>query len=433
MQRNTTTQMLFSFILLSIIYNQSAASAGFVFKHNQQQQRHIGCKLLLSNQEEASSLLTEESKEEKESIVFTIPQFYPQETTPAHGNTYPSLLHNIYIQPSFLSPHEATKCLKLAKQYAQQSSCWSEKDTIRHVTYSTIDFPIEDCIDMDSFLNDINFEKRLWTDMGDKFDIDVNHFSFNDFFCVCYQGKDGEGDDDDKNNIDNDVMMDRLDQHRDGNLLSFTIVLSDSNDYCGGGTIFDALRDVNPKESNDGIVCDQGVIRVKNAGDAVFHSGKIKHGGHVVTKGERIVLVGFVNVDEICIRDGVLREACKEWGRSDVAMNRLKRQKEKMIENNSDDDSSTNDNRKANGWFVQDDNYDGDDYDKNKPINKFHIGTFVPAFSSVEKRGNDEYQRLHTLKAEDILLRDMLLPRSERKNAMRDQIIEQFGGDVTIL
>jgi hypothetical protein len=38
--------------------------------------------------------------------------------------------------------------------------------------------------------------------------------------------------------------MDRLAFHRDGSLLSFTVLLSPPNEFEGGGTIFDALVDV---------------------------------------------------------------------------------------------------------------------------------------------------------------------------------------------
>jgi hypothetical protein len=33
-------------------------------------------------------------------------------------------------------------------------------------------------------------------------------------------------------------------------------------------------------------------------GDCLAHSGRVRHGGAAVTKGERIVLVGFVDVVE---------------------------------------------------------------------------------------------------------------------------------------
>jgi hypothetical protein len=54
-----------------------------------------------------------------------------------------------------------------------------------------------------------------------------------------------------------------------------------------------------------------------------------------------------------------------------------------------------------------------------------HIQGFRPSFSSVEQRGDGEYQRVKKLEAEDFLLRNILLPVEER-----DELI---GGDITIL
>ena len=34
-------------------------------------------------------------------------------------------------------------------------------------------------------------------------------------------------------------------------------------------------------------------------GDCFVHSGKLRHGGQPVTRGERYIVVGFVDVEEI--------------------------------------------------------------------------------------------------------------------------------------
>ena len=336
-------------------------------------------------------------------ITITAPQFLPNDETPIHKNSYPSPLHQIYVQTSLLSQEEAKKCLQLAKTYAEQTSCWSQKDSDRHTSYSTADFPIEECDELNSYLTDIDFDNRIWNLILEKYDIDVQDLSYLDFFCAHYEAKD---------DISNGIM-DRLDPHRDGSLLSFTVVLSESDSYDGGGTIFDALRDVDPNDhpEYDGILCDNGVIRVQNPGDLVLHSGKLKHGGNVVTKGERTVMVGFVDVHERCMRDGVLKEACKQWGRSDVAENRYKRQKLKC----------TNDD---NGWYRQ---------GMEENLNRGMMKGFVPAFESVRNRANEERRRLRNLVAEDTMLRDILLERDDRQNGIPDHILAQFGGDLTIL
>ena len=58
-------------------------------------------------------------------------------------------------------------------------------------------------------------------------------------------------------------------------------MLSDINDYEGGGTYF-----------------DDGLTYYLNRGDVLVHSGYINHGSRDITKGERYVLVVFFNIVE---------------------------------------------------------------------------------------------------------------------------------------
>lgn len=367
----------------------------------------------------SSSSSSPSSSSSSKSITITIPKFLTDQTTPIHQNTYPSPLHKIHIQ-QILTKEEASQCLQIAKDHAEKTLCWSKKDSDRHSSYATADFPIDSCDEFISYLDDIDFDSRIWSILSEKYDIDVDDLSFLDFFCAHYESKKDDLIDDNGGGI-----MDRLDPHRDGSLLSFTIVLSDSESYVGGGTIFDALRDVNPNDhpEYEGVMCENGVVRVKNSGDGVLHSGKLKHGGNVVTKGERTVLVGFVDVDERCMRDGVLKEACKEWGRGDVVENRLKRQLKMTTK--ADDDDENNDYNLASGWYRNDNIF----------VKKGSMmRNFVPAFPSVKIRGKAENQRLKNLKAEDTLLRDILLPREDRQGAeIPEHILAAFGGDISLL
>jgi len=52
---------------------------------------------------------------------------------------------------------------------------------------------------------------------------------------------------------------------------------------------------------------------------------------------------------------------------------------------------------------------------------------FVPAFESVKRRADPEYQRLKRLEAEDIFLRSILLAKDEASQ------LDIYNGDVTIL
>jgi predicted 2-oxoglutarate/Fe(II)-dependent dioxygenase YbiX len=72
-----------------------------------------------------------------------------------------------------------------------------------------------------------------------------------------------------------------LEIHKDDSFVTFNILLSDKNDFEGGGTFF-----------------YDGIISNINQGDMIVHSGKIKHSGLAITKGTRYVLVAFISVDE---------------------------------------------------------------------------------------------------------------------------------------
>jgi hypothetical protein len=340
-----------------------------------------------------------------QTIPITIPKRHQSIRSPIYQNPYPSLLHTIHIA-NLLSENQASKCLSLAKEYARMTGCWSVRDSERHVTYSTADFPVEDCNTLQSYLNQIDFEKNTFELVGELFDIDTDHLSFLDLFCARYAGA-GKG-------PDLNVVMDRLNPHRDGSLISFTIVLSPPKDYEGGGTEFDALKDVGDMYCEVENVLSNGVIRVRSAGEGVLHSGKIKHGVHTVTSGERITLTGFIDVDECCMRQGVLGHACREWGRMDNAKRRLVRQNLKNGCQTVGEDVIMPPRK---GWVLSSPKYLGTGGQKR---GRCHLEGFVPAFSSVDRRGSDDFQNQRNLEVEDILLRDILLPRNKRMERSMD-------------
>lgn len=342
-------------------------------------------------------------------VTFTAPKFASDDNDDDdfHPIKYPSPLHSIHVK-SVLSDSEADKCLQLANAYAAETGRWEQPDAARHESYATCDFPVEECETLDTYLQETGFDDRIWEHLSKVYGVRYEDMTYLDFFCAHYEAKtDSDADDIDTTQQQPQTTMDRLEAHRDGSLLSFTVTLTPPSEFQGGGTFFDALRDVSTPDT-DSILQAGGTIRPLRAGDAVLHGGKMLHGAAPVTSGQRTVLVGFIDVAEWCYRPGVLSQACRDWGRMDVAAYRWKRQQAKIAEEGG----------QKGGWPLRNQKW--------LPPSKgrSHIQGFRPAFSSVEFRGNGEFQRLKKLEAEDFLLRNILLPEDERDELM---------GDITIL
>jgi len=347
---------------------------------------------------------------------------YVEITTPTQFET-PSLLHKIHVQP-FLTEEESKNCLNIADKYANESLCW-EKPSDRHVSYRTVDFEVEDCQELSSYLGELNFFNRITERMGEAYDLDPRDLECLDFFCAQYEAKKKDGDDDDdKGDEEVKLTMDHLEYHRDESLLSFTVLLSDPSSFEGGGTIFDCLHldsDEDQHQYPDVVhrTTQGGVIRPKTQGNCVLHSGKMLHGADKITSGLRTVFVGFVEVAPYVQASGVLGEACKEWGRMDVAKLRAEYQNKKKKEVDSTEEK--------HGWKTNNKRWLPHLGGKNSSLL-----CFSPFFSSVLKRNEEEYQRKHRLLTEDFFLHHALLPKDERQGS-RENL---FGGDfadITIL
>ena len=306
------------------------------------------------------------------------------------------MLHYIHVE-SLLTDAETRTCLDLATSHGKDSGRWERPDSIRHATYATCDFAVEECATMEQYLQSIHFDRRVMTRLEARYGIPVHDMSYLDLFCAHYQG-----------GAATNGGMDRLEAHRDGSILSFTITLTPPEMYQGGGTFFDALRDEPP----DGVVlCHNGVIRPPRAGDCVLHCGKILHGADVVTSGERTVLVGFVEVASPWQRPGVLGEACRDFGRMDVAA--LRHNKQKIMTNNG----------KLRGWISRNNKW--------LSASGSHLRGFLPAFHATGKRANPEFQRCQKLVAEDQLLRNILMKEKPENFISLQALFE--GEEISIL
>jgi hypothetical protein len=331
-----------------------------------------------------------------EDVSLLLPSFYEHEGKQhayesAHTRTmspYPSKLHNVHVV-SFLTSQQAAVCLALANDYAARTGRWDRPDFDRHAAYATCDFPVDDCGPLRRLLDDLDFDRRLFQLMSDRYGVPSADLDLLDLFCAHYRAESASNDAGSPGYVTE--TMDRLEPHRDGSLLSCTVLLSPPADFSGGGTFFDALRD-EPVDL-DRCLHPGGVVRPKREGCAVLHTGKALHGADVVVAGNRTVLVGFVNVAERWQRRGALAAACRDWGRMDVARWRYDRQ----VARAGTGENATRGWRRTNQPWLP------------KCGGRSDIRSYCPSFGTVRKRAYPEFQRLYRLRAEDRLLRTVLL------------------------
>ncbi|KAL7480868.1 hypothetical protein ACHAW6_006533 [Cyclotella cf. meneghiniana] len=353
--------------------------------------------------------------------VITVPPFHDAADADDDG-PYPSPLHKIHVLP-LLTPEETSHLLRLAESHADANRSWDRRDSTRHVNYNTVDFAVDDSEEMTEYLGEggIRFHRRAFDALSEAFDVDAGDLSYSDLFCVSYEAGGSSfaaGDGGGRKN----AAADRLEFHRDGSLLSFTVLLNSPEEFRGGGTVFDALRGVALESA---LVSPEGSVTPPREGYATLHCGKLLHGGHVVTSGRRIVLVGFVDVDERNVKEGALGRAAKEWGRNDVRLFWEKRRVDLWKRQHQLDKEEEEDDRKSREgphhrhpkWILRNEKF----------LPKVGRSCLGPGFvvpSSIldrmEARANDERIRRRRLRTEDTFLREMLLPRELRGNKIEE-------------
>jgi len=164
------------------------------------------------------------------------------------------ILNNIYSQDT------CEWIINESELYARENGGWT---TNRHNNYPTTDIPVENIKPIFKYV--LNTIPSIMTKIYKCYCIPEN-FSINivDFFVVKYE-KDAQN---------------KLETHTDGSFITFSIMLSSSKNYEGGGTEF-----------NDGIKI------FLEQGDILVHSGYVKHSGLEVTNGVRYILVGFTSIN----------------------------------------------------------------------------------------------------------------------------------------
>ena len=173
----------------------------------------------------------------------------------------PPALREVFSTPKLLS---ADECLSLVTQVTKFTSVhgWLSD---RHRGYATTDVRSAKMPLVDAWVRK-HVSERLFPALAARFGFDVESFVFRDLFFVYYDG-------------DTPGAQNSVGPHRDGSVLSFNVLLNEPAAFDGGGTWFDHTQQTH----------------YIGQGDALVHSGKLRHAGMPVTRGKRFILVGFVD------------------------------------------------------------------------------------------------------------------------------------------
>ncbi|KAI9323365.1 hypothetical protein BX666DRAFT_1886116 [Dichotomocladium elegans] len=145
-------------------------------------------------------------------------------------------------------------------------SSWT---TDRHSAFPTTDIPIINT--PFAYLADV-IRSRLFSRLGAHFGFDGERdLAFRDIFIVKYRADAQSG----------------LRSHTDGCLISFNVLLNSPAEFEGGGTWFASTNTV--------VTIGQG--------DCVFHDARIMHKGVDIVRGERFILVGFIDTVDTIAKD----------------------------------------------------------------------------------------------------------------------------------
>ncbi len=161
-----------------------------------------------------------------------------------------------------LSKDECAALIADAEDYAARWG-WT---TSRHQTHATTDIPVQ-LLPQGGRLWNETIAPRVQQAIAAGFGFRPESVTPVDVFLVKYQSEDGG--------------QRELSVHRDGALMTFSLLLNDPADFAGGGTYFE----------------ESGRVYRPAQGVAVMHSGKLRHGGFPITRGTRYVLVGFCLVE----------------------------------------------------------------------------------------------------------------------------------------
>lgn len=173
-----------------------------------------------------------------------------------------SLFSKPGIHRRLLTPFECQNILQVCEQQKE----WT---TDRHSAFATTDIPIRSNTQL-AHLEQV-VKDRLFSELALFYHFKQSDLEFRDLFLVKYSVTAQTG----------------LKIHTDGCLFSLTLLISDPNDFEGGGTYYQSI---------------DKVIHL-NQGDVAYHDARVMHSGIDITKGSRYILVAFIDTVDTIEKD----------------------------------------------------------------------------------------------------------------------------------
>ncbi|KAI9485491.1 MAG: hypothetical protein EXX96DRAFT_545294 [Benjaminiella poitrasii] len=171
----------------------------------------------------------------------------------------------------FSKPARHCQLLSRAECQSILAICAKQSDwtTDRHSAFATTDIPIRTDRQLQSL--EPLVKERLFPELAQHYGFKADDLDFRDIFLVKYAATGQKG----------------LRMHTDGCLFSITVLISHEDDFEGGGTYFKSIDDI---------------VYLKQ-GDSAYHDAHVMHSGVDITKGERYVLVGFIDTLDTIEKD----------------------------------------------------------------------------------------------------------------------------------
>jgi hypothetical protein len=211
-----------------------------------------------SKYEKMISVINKEHREKNHAFELKLYNFEINDNNHIDTSCNPKFIQR-FIKKNIYESYICDWIIRESEKYAFENGGWT---TTRHDLYPTTDLPLKKITSIFPFISEslftiIQFIKKSYC-------LDDKHiFNVHDVFIIKYDAN----------------LQSNLEIHTDNSEISVNILLSDPNEFEGGGTYF-----------------DDGIVTFLEKGDALIHCGKTKHSGLEITKGRRYILVAFIHI-----------------------------------------------------------------------------------------------------------------------------------------